>query len=247
MSFSFPFLFPPRLTQNTGRGAERISNSEPTLVPMGANREEGKTVLSCRREIAVSVFFRVLGASCGQRRNNSAWTSPGTQVPRHPGPRGSSCTWDASKLQASGPTCAKVRKVQGAMSLPQGLLSLPHCLPASESALQVLPGRFHATNQRPGSHAPSPGRLHPPPDPTTRFGREDLLYGVLRGLAGLQQERLQVCDSSPPGSKSQGRCDFHITLQISPRPALFLDLVPPSLPHTFQILSLPKGQHTLSE
>lgn len=251
MSFSFPFLFPPRPAQNTGRGAERISNTEPTLVSMGANRGEGKTVQSCRREIAVSVFFCVLGASCGQRRNSAAWTSlgtwVGTQVPRHPGPRGSNCTWDASTLQASGLTCAKVRKVQGAVSLPQGLLSLPHC--------PQLPSRpckcSRVVFMRPISSLAD--TLLPPADSTHRQTPQQGLGGrpTVRGTA-------QVC--RPAGKTDckcvtrrlrvpsrRARCDFHITLQISPRPAPFLDLIPPSLPHTFQILSLPKGQHTLSE
>lgn len=61
------------------------------------------------------------------------------------------------------------------------------------------------------------GTLLPPvaphllPDPTTRFGKEHLLYGVLWYCVGLQaksRKEMQVCDSSPPDSKSQSPMRF---------------------------------------
>lgn len=98
------------------------------------------------------------------------------------------------------------------MSYSQGLFGLPHWPPGSESSLQVLPGCFHASNQQPGRHAPSPCRPPPTARPHNKvWAGAPTVRGtlVLRRPAGLQaRKELQVCDSSPPDSKSQSPMRF---------------------------------------
>lgn len=131
---------------------------------------------------------------------------PGIQVPRH-----LVWTWPGTQVQCSrereqlhlGPQCqtTKVRKVQRRMSELQG----PRVLPP-ESSLRVYPGCFHAPNQDPAGRAP-PLSAHPPPDPTTRFGKDQLLYGVLARCSACSSTSTSVTRRLRiPGRKA--RCDF---------------------------------------
>lgn len=150
----------------------------------------------------------------------------------------------------SGPTCAKVRKVQGTMSLPQGLLSLPHCLQAPSRPCKCPRDVFMHPIRNLADTLLPPVAPHPPPDPTTRFGKEQHLPSTVRGtMQGLQaRKNCKVCDSSPPDPKSQSPMRFsYYPPNFSPFYAWSSFCFPPSLSHTLHQISLSKGQHTLSE
>lgn len=161
------------------------------------------------------VFLMLL---VGKKKEHAVWTSTGAQVLRY---------WDANRLQASGQTCAKVRKVQGTMSHPQGLLSLPHWPPGSESSLQVLRGVF----MRPISSLAD--TLLPPVGPThcqtpqQGLGRRTYCTGYSGSVqVSAGKKELQVCDSSPPDSQSQSPMRFSYYPPISLPLAPLLDLIP---------------------
>lgn len=177
MSFSFPFplcLAVMYYVQNTGRGAERISNTESTLVPMEANwRDCIFCAVFCEREIALSVlFFRVLDASCCQKEGACCCVDMLRYL-------------DTQLARSLGPTIAPGMPA----NVPKSVKSRAQCLthraylachtgpPGSESSLQVLPGCFHASNQQPGRHAPPPCRPHHCQTPQQGLGRSTYCTG----------------------------------------------------------------------